>query len=697
MSDPRFARLKSDPRFRRPKKKHAKVVVDERFKSVFAQEKKKKPARSVDKYGRPISDTQEQDDLKRFYRLDDEEIDEEDTRKLDLARGEVLLESSDEEVDKEEKDSDSDEEDDFITLGADVSRPINDRDAEIDLDEDNFSDLEAQAADYAKDHQEEEEKQHEGSRTSRLAIVNLDWDHIRAHHLFKICASLVSPTAPLVRASTSSLAPETSDRKRSFRGDAAGQTSVVRGKILSVRIYPSDFGKERMAREEKEGPPPEIFKKKVSEEDEVNEQNIYEVGGEDDYDEDALRRYQLERLRYYYAIVTCDTVDAASHIYNELDGTEFERSANVFDLSFVPEEMTFDNEPRDEANDDLNTTYKGVDFVTDALRHSKVKLTWDEDDPERNQVTRRALSRKEIEDSDFKAYIANSSSESGSDADEEPAARKKKKKESRNNLRALLLGGNDEVMPEGWGDEGEGDDVDMEITFTPGLSTKKSEEDETTLERYQRKMKDKRRKRKDEVKEKGGEKETKLEDDFFEVESDDGVPKRKSKNDKKIADSEKESTARPEITAEELALLVASDNPNAEPKHFNIKSVIKAEKQNKRKKGRRKGKAEGEDNEIQEDFVMDVKDDRFKVLHEDHQFAIDPSNPHFKKTKSMAALLEERQKRQRGKRGEEVDGVSPKPKNVENTGAKSLRSLVESVKRKSAHAELPGDGKRRKL
>jgi hypothetical protein len=50
--------------------------------------------------------------------------------------------------------------------------------------------------------------------------------------------------------------------------------------------------------------------------------------------------------RYYYAIVECDTVDAASHIYNELDGTELERSANVFDMSFVPEDMTFDNEPR---------------------------------------------------------------------------------------------------------------------------------------------------------------------------------------------------------------------------------------------------------------------------------------------------------------------------------------------------------------
>jgi hypothetical protein len=48
--------------------------------------------------------------------------------------------------------------------------------------------------------------------------------------------------------------------------------------------------------------------------------------------------------RYFYAIVTCDTVSAASHIYSELDGTELERSANIFDLSFVPDHMDFDED-----------------------------------------------------------------------------------------------------------------------------------------------------------------------------------------------------------------------------------------------------------------------------------------------------------------------------------------------------------------
>ena len=267
------------------------------------------------------------------------------------------------------------------------------------------------------------------------------------------------------------------------------------------------------------------------------------------------------------------------------------------------------------------------------MRHSKVKLTWDGDDPQRSEVTRRALTRKEMEESDFNAYIANTSSESEPDPEDKPLPSKKGKEISREKLRALLLGGNDEAMPEGWGDDGAVDDVDMEITFTPGLSDKQTKEDETTLERYQRKMKEKRKKKKEEGTGKRDGKQ--LEDDFFEQASDeealdedvdsDRHSKDRPTNGKKIV-NQKDSGLQPEATAEELALLVASDNPNAEPKHFNIKSVIKAEKQKKRKKGR-KAKGDVDTNETQEDFILDVKDERFKALHEDHQFAIDPSNP----------------------------------------------------------------------
>lgn len=307
MSDPRFTRLKLDPRFRRPRKKESKIIIDDRFKSVLAQDSTKIKGKTgmfstllrwypgfyhllgrVDKYGRQISDNHEKDNLTRFYHLDDHK-ETEPKAFLDYARGEVLLESSDEDqepVQSAAQASESDEED----IGHDRRRPIsvfNDADTEIDLDETSFADLDAQATAYNTLHPEISE---EGTAsTYRIAAVNLDWEHVHANHLFKICSSLVSSTAPVT--STSSITK--SNQKPPTKG---APNNIVRGKVVSVRIYPSEFGKERMAREETEGPPSEIFKKNLPKE--INAQTLYDIGDEDDYDRDALRKYQLERLRF---------------------------------------------------------------------------------------------------------------------------------------------------------------------------------------------------------------------------------------------------------------------------------------------------------------------------------------------------------------------------------------------------------------
>ncbi|EPQ60624.1 hypothetical protein GLOTRDRAFT_102368 [Gloeophyllum trabeum ATCC 11539] len=672
MSDPRFSRLKSDPRFRRLKRKDAKVVVDDRFKSIFDQSKKKDKkrgaGRSVDKYGRPVSDNQEHDNLRQFYRLENEE----EPAGPDYARGEVLLQSSDEEDNAQDQEEGESEDDGIVILGTDKRKPQEDEDAEINLDENDFADLEAQAAEYSKAHPDESQDT-DVMPTRRIAVVNLDWDHVRAIHLYKVFSSLVSPT------------PSVADNGKSAK-------NVVRGKILSVRVYPSQFGKERMAKEEKEGPPAELFKKKAANsDDELTANDIIEIGDAQDYDEDALRKYQLERLRYYYAIVECDSVQTATHVYNELQGTELEYSANVFDLSYVPDDMSFEEECRDEANDDANVAYKALDFVTDALRHSRVKLTWDEDDPERVRVTRRALSKKEIEEADFKAYIASSS-----ESEEDPSHREEaaKKGASRDKLRALLLGGTDE-LPEGWGTQDNNKaDVDMEITFTPGLSESKDQQgDETTLEKYQRKMKEKRKKRKEELKTKAAVKEEPTRaDDFFGSDSEgasavegDVSSERKGKS--------KGSISRHVSTAEELSLLAAADNPEAAPRHFDMKAVVKSEKARGKKRRSKKNPLDEGENETQEDFKIDVQDERFAALHEDYNFAIDPSNPRFKKTKSMSALLEERSKR---KKATPHHSDSAAPRTGAISSDRTLESLVQSVKRKSVATEGPSNGKRRK-
>jgi NUC153 domain len=254
-----------------------------------------------------------------------------------------------------------------------------------------------------------------------------------------------------------------------------------------------------------------------------------------------------------------------------------------------------------------------------------VKLTWDQDDPERDRVTRRALSLKEIEEDDFHAYIASSSdSEDGTEA--------MNKTIDRDKLRALLLGGGSNDLPEGWAgsnveelDKNDGD-VDMEVTFRPALSGGK-DEDETTLGKYQRKMREKRNKRKQDLKKKIKGKSPA--DDFFaqsEGEEDsDGTP---VPTERRAAGVEQRDATRKPSTKEELSLLIAPDQPDSERKHFDMTAIIKAEKSEgkNRKKTKKKTNADN-DNELQDDFSIDVKDERFRALHEDYAFAIDPSNP----------------------------------------------------------------------
>jgi len=179
-----------------------------------------------------------------------------------------------------------------------------------------------------------------------------------------------------------------------------------------------------------------------------------------------------------------------------------------------------------------------------------------------------------MEEADFKAYIASSesSSESGEEDDHAQQAFSKRNVD-RDRLRALLLGGNDNALPEGWGGidaEEAGSDVDMQITFTPGISVAKDPEDETTLERYQHKMREKRRLKKEERSRAG------------------------------VAPDECEEDRQTEAVGK---------------------------KKHKKKRNDRKEDVYASDEAEDDDFMMDVKDDRFKALHEDYQFAIDPSNP----------------------------------------------------------------------
>ncbi|CDZ98668.1 Uncharacterized conserved protein [Phaffia rhodozyma] len=770
--DARFASVQSDPRFRKPKQSKLKVELDDRFKSILDDGKVggKGDKAKTDKYGRKVTATHNRDQLRKFYRLgQDDKLEEKseagvpsgsDAPFIDYARGEGLLESSgDEDSDASSDDEEEEEEEAFVELGAGRSKPKKKRsdsmsssDLEVDLNEDEdetdpaaLARLEAQAAKYAQEEEEYENAEPTTTeKTNRLAVVNLDWDHVHATDLYKVFSSVL----------------------------AGRDGNTARGKIVDVKVYPSEFGKERMEREAIEGPPPELFmsnkrkfksKKReviedemeemedmesmeddgvdeegadtesvdgegdleVSDEEEVDEleddqefddaSSLVEEDEGEDVDQDKLRSYQLERLRYYYAVATFSSPDAAGYIHSECDGTEFERTANILDLRYVPDEMTFDDEPRDEANEDPKI-YKGLDFVTDALRNSSVKLTWDDDAPSRVAVTRRKLSRKEIDEQDFSAFLASDSESEDEDA--------------RSNLRQLLLGNIgslDRDTADGFGGASDDDEEGkgaggMEITFAPGLSERTSAEidpNETSLEAYKRKMRD-RRKAEKEKREKaraeknGGSKEDEdkeSEDEFFGGSSDEEeAPKKASKGDKK--NGKKPSTRSTEddqpteTTAAHLDLLTLptpSTNPLAidDSKHFSMTDIIKEEKNagagKKRKRAPHKKTKTAEMREKDKElgdtgFEINVKDERFNKLNVDHRFAIDPSHPQFKKTKAMSKLLEERNNlRATQVPSETVPGAASKPVSSSNKDTE-LESLVASVKRKAGSAQSNGKG-----
>lgn len=237
-------------------------------------------------------------------------------------------------------------------------------------------------------------------------------------------------------------------------------------------------------------------------------------------------------------------------------------------------------------------------------------------------MTRRTFSKKELEEADFKAFLASASSDEGSDDGDETRREK---------FRSLLLNEVDEdneLVPEGWGKDFEKGD-EMKITFTPGLSSSNNiadKEEETTRERYLRKQKEKRKKQKDERPQKTKQTEESLGgDDFFGEDEDDEEAPTASKDNRstKNVELKKADTV-------ELELLQATLGDDREPKHFDMRAVIKAEKGKTKKRRKEKRQHQGDHaDEIQEDFILDISDPRFKALHEDHAFAIDPSNPQY--------------------------------------------------------------------
>lgn len=71
--------------------------------------------------------------------------------------------------------------------------------------------------------------------------------------------------------------------------------------------------------------------------DNSNDAVIVENGDDevDEYQREKLRQYQLNRLKYYYAVAECDSAETSAKVYEECDGQEFESSAARYSLRLL--------------------------------------------------------------------------------------------------------------------------------------------------------------------------------------------------------------------------------------------------------------------------------------------------------------------------------------------------------------------------
>ncbi len=250
--------------------------------------------------------------------------------------------------------------------------------------------------------------------------MNIDWENITAKDLYVLFNSFINSGA---------------------------SSSGSKEKIQKVEIYPSEFGMKEMEKLKKQGPnelfsepnsdaeansDTETHKKfkakqaarraaaanSITDMDEVLAEEAF--GNEDGFiDQKKLRKFELKKLKFYYAIATFDSKETAFKIYSQCDGMEIEKTQNFLDLRFVPDSLTeFPYAPKEtfaiKANKSL-INY-APDFTENrALQHSKVKLTWDTNDKKRDKMLQRAFTKEGFNRDDINELLVSSDSEEDED------------------------------------------------------------------------------------------------------------------------------------------------------------------------------------------------------------------------------------------------------------------------------------------
>ena len=481
VQDERFSAALTRPQFQKPKKEESKVRLDDRFKSVLTD-----PRFSIqekDKYGRKTGKSKKnrkqtaRAELEEFYAVEDDNEDDKGSANVDedssddsdnnnnnnnnkanrhetKARSKDGLVGQDNTNDEESDDSDDEPTDPASRIAyltalsrgdLDFTSSSSEGDDSESSDEDSDSEVEGETAGVLDPSKKEDEEVSVTEVPSPyMAVMNMDWKHVRAVDLFAILMSFTPP-----------------------------------GSIKKVQVYPSDFGLERMKEEAVRGPTG-IWKKSrtsrvksenstgadTDDDSESGSSDDDDNGGDKDkvdigrggndsedesdsdvvdtgvggiqesfvpettavdsgFDQEKLREYEAMKLRYYFAVVEFASASHADVAYREVDGLELEHSSAAFDMrSIDPDQLPTVVKGRKLRDESIGIpgNYKPPQFVVNALQQTTVQCTWEDGDVERETKLTAYGGSSEwaemAERDDLRAYLASDNSSDDDDSDD---------------------------------------------------------------------------------------------------------------------------------------------------------------------------------------------------------------------------------------------------------------------------------------
>lgn len=496
--------------------------------------------------------------------------------------------------------------------------------------------------------------------SKRLAACNMDWDRIRAVDIMMMCNSFL-PTGSCVK---------------------------------SVSIYPSEYGKARMAEEEIKGPAELISAEGQQEEEEI----VNEQSGETEFHREKLREYQLKRLKYYFAVIVCDSVKSAEQIYFECDGLEYESSANKVDLRFITDDIEFDESEAKDVCIELpgEKDYKPRNFATPALQHANVKLTWDETDQSRKELSDKLFSNKsnEVSKKDLRNYVA-CSSEDEDEEDNEIVPNDNGKNIKSNSMKGDSIEKYKNLLAEITQNEDLKKKQKIEMEYTWGIDKDQKTKDKkiNTLEKgtnpfnkYLEKQKEKKEAKKEKKKQrKHGDLSDDIEslpdgidlndpyfqeefdnDDFEDVKKSSPKKKKDENTDYKSSFSTQEVGHKISLSAKNL--LQETTSSDEETPETGVKRKRRMLRKNKEQIMESKQKKNSDK------FKVNLDDNRFSEIYTNPNFSIEPTNPNYKKTVGMEAIIQLKFEKR------EANSKMQKPGNKD--AVPPLQSMINSLKRK---------------